>query len=321
MIKKRNKGVQAAVMAAAFLGFTPVFGKQAILFNFSPLAVVGFRTLLAALLLLLIMIIFRRQHLYIYPAGLMGCGLAGVLNGLGSIFYYAALGRINASLGQLLYSLYPLFVAVVLILDSQPPSRLTFFRIFLATIAVIFMTFTVTGAVDFVGVIQMLLASMFYAVHIPINQRVLYDVPSPTVTLYTLIAMSLVVFPAFLLFDQTIPESATWWPIIGLTLVTFLSRLLLFLGVKHLGGLQTALLGLLELLVAVGLSIVWLQETLTPAQWVGACLLIVSTMLVYFEKSPTNRKPHRGGWLSWLTPPGISPDLQEFSETNKIPSR
>ena len=310
-------GVRAAVLAAAFLGLTPVFGKQAILFNFSPLAVVGFRTLMAALFLLLIMLIFRRQYLYIYPAGLIGCGLAGLLNGLGSILYYAALGRLNASLGQLLYSLYPLFVAIVLVFDSQPPSRLTIFRVFLATIAVVFMTFTSTGTVDVIGVIQMLLASIFYAIHLPINQRVLYDIPAPTVTLYTLIAMSLVVFPAFLLFDRTIPINANWWPILGLTLVTFLSRLLLFLGVKHLGGLQTALLGLLELLVAIGLSIFWLKETLTAPQWVGAGILIVNTMLVYFEKYPGERKPHRGGWLSWLTPPGLPHDLQDFNESNK----
>jgi len=44
----------------------------------------------------------------------------------------------------------------------------------------------------------------------------------------------MVVFPAFLIFDRTIPETGTWWPIIGLTLVTFLARLSLFLGIKHL---------------------------------------------------------------------------------------
>ena len=271
---------------------------------------------MAALLLLFIMVFFRRQYLYIYPAGLIGCGLAGLLNGLGSIFYYAALARINASLGQLLYSLYPLFVAIILALDSQPPSRLTIFRIFLATIAVIFMTFASTGVVDVIGVIQMLLASIFYAAHLPINQRVLYDIPAPTVTLYTLIAMSMVVFPAFLIFDRTLPENAIWWPVIGLTLVTFLSRLLLFLGVKHLGGLQTALLGLLELLVAVGLSIFWLQESLSPKQWIGAGMLIISMMLVYFEKHTGDRIPHRGGWLSWLTPPGpgLPPDLHETKQ-------
>jgi len=309
MMRKRNMGVRAALLSAVFLGLAPVFGKQAIILNFSPLAVVGFRTLSAALLLLLIVAIFRRQYLYIYPAGLIGCGLAGLFNGLGSILYYSALGHINASIGQLLYSLYPLFIAIIMIFDSQPPSRFTIFRIFLATIAVIFLTYTSSGTVDIIGVVEMLLASVLYALHLPINQRVLYDIPAPTVTLYTLIAMSLVVFPAFLLFDRSIPTNATWWPVFGLTLVTFLSRLLLFLGVKHLGGLQTALLGLLELLVTIGLSILWLQETLTQTQWVGAGILIASTLLVYFEKPTGERKPHRGGWLSWLTPPGIPPDL------------
>jgi drug/metabolite transporter (DMT)-like permease len=307
-MQKHNMGVRSALLSAVFLGLAPVFGKQAIILNFSPLAVVGFRTLSAALLLLFIVAFFRRQYLYIYPAGLIGCGLAGLFNGLGSILYYSALGHINASIGQLLYSLYPLFVAIIMIFDSQPPSRFTIFRIFLATIAIIFLTYTSSGTVDIIGVIEMLLASVLYALHLPINQRVLYDIPAPTVTLYTLIAMSLVVFPFFLLFDRSIPSNATWWPVLGLTLVTFLSRLLLFMGVKHLGGLQTALLGLLELLVTIGFSIIWLQETLTQTQWVGAGILVTSTMLVYFEKPTGERKPHRGGWLSWLTPPGIPPD-------------
>lgn len=309
-MQQRKMGVRAALLSAMLLGLAPVFGKQAINLNISPLAIVGFRTLFAALILLLIMAIFNRQYLYIYPAGLIGCGLAGFFNGVGSIFYYAALGRINASLGQLLYSLYPLFVAIGLALDSQPPSRLTVFRIFLAIIAVVLLTYTTSGAIDIIGVIQMLIGSMLYAIHLPVNQRVLYDIPAPTVTLYTLFAMSLVVFPAFLIFDHTLPHTGTWWPIIGLTIVTFTSRLSLFLGIKHLGGMQTALLGLLELLVTIGLSILWLKESLSLTQWFGASILILSTMLVYFEKPTTNRGPSRSGWLSWLTPPRLPPDLR-----------
>jgi drug/metabolite transporter (DMT)-like permease len=198
-MQKRKAGVRAALLSAGFFGLTPIFGKLAVNMGVSPLAVVGSRTLLAALLVLLITAILNRKYLYIYPAGLMGCGLAGLLNGVGSIFYYAALNRINASLGQLLYSLYPLFVAIVLFFDSQPPSRLTVFRIFLAIAAIIFLTNPSSGTIDIIGVLQMLLASVLYAAHLPVNQRVLYDIPAPTVTLYTLIAMSLVVFPAFLI--------------------------------------------------------------------------------------------------------------------------
>jgi drug/metabolite transporter (DMT)-like permease len=307
-MSRSNLGVRAALLSAVFLGLAPVFGKQAINLGFSPLAVVALRTVSAALLLSLIMVVFYRKYLYIYPAGLLGCGLAGLFNGLGSILFYAALGRISASIGQLLYSLYPLFVAIIMILDAQPPSRFTIFRIILATIAVFFLSYTSSVNVDIIGVILMLLASMLYALHLPINQRVLYDIPAPTVTLYTLIAMSIVVFPAYLLVDRSFPTHPVWWPVVCLTMVTFLSRLLLFQGVKHLGGLQTALLGLLELLVTVGLSIIWLQETLTPTQWIGASTLMASTLLVYFEKTTGTKKPHRGGWLSWLTPPGRPPN-------------
>lgn len=307
---KRKAGVRAALLSAGFFGLTPIFGKLAVNFGISPLAVVGFRTILATLLLLLLTVIINKKYLYIYPAGLIGCGLAGLLNGVGSIFYYAALGRISAGIGQLLYSLYPLFVAIILFFDSQPPSRLTVFRIILATVAVIFLTNATSGTIDILGVFEMIVASVLYAAHLPVNQRVLYDIPAPTVTLYTLLSMSIVVFPAFLLFDRTIPEAGNWWPILGLTMVTFLARLTLFFGVKHLGGMQTALLGLMELLVTLGLSIVWLKESLTGSQWLGAAILCLSTLLVYFEKPPTTRNPGRGGWLGWLTPPK-PPELRQ----------
>ena len=197
----------------------------------------------------------------------------------------------------------------MLFFDSQPPSRLTVFRIFLATVAVVFLTNTSSGTVDIVGVFEMLIASILYAAHLPVNQRVLYDIPAPTVTFYTLVSMSLVVFPAFLFFDHTVPVAGTWWPILCLTLVTFSARLMLFFGVKHLGGMQTALLGLLELLVTLGLSIAWLKESLSASQWLGAAILCISTLLVYFEKPSTTHKPGRGGWLGWLTPPR-PPDLR-----------
>jgi drug/metabolite transporter (DMT)-like permease len=67
--------------------------------------------------------------------------------------------------------------------------------------------------------------------------------------------------------------------------------------------MQTALLGLSELLVTLGFSIIWLQEKLTVSQWIGAAILCLSTLLVYFEKASVNRRPGRGGWLGWLTPP------------------
>lgn len=302
LIDKKSAGVLAALGSALFLGVSPVFGKMAINMGLSPLAVVALRTSLAAALLFLIVALFSRQYLYIFPVGLMGCALAGAINGLGSLLYYMALDRLPASLGQMLYSLYPLFLAVWMILDRQSPSRLTLLRIGLASVAVVFLTNLQFSATSLVGVLMMIGSAMLYALHLPINQRVLYEVPAQTVTLYTLLSMSVVVVPAYFIFDRTWPtQNVPWSPVLGLTLATFLSRLALFLGVKRIGGMQTALLGLGELLVTLLFSYHWLHENLTPLQWLGTLGLGVSLLLVRFEKAVPEK--HKEGWLAWIRPP------------------
>jgi drug/metabolite transporter (DMT)-like permease len=277
--------------------------------KFSPYAVVALRTGLAALLLLLIMFVWKRKYLYIYPAGLLGCLMAGAVNGFGSIFYYIGLSKLNASLAQMLYSLYPFFLVFWLLLDKQKPSRLTIIRILIATASVFLLTQAAAGHIDMVGVFCMLIGSAMYALHLPINQRVLYDVPAPTVTVYTLLAMSCVVIPVYFIFDRSWPVgSAPWLPVFGLTMVTFFSRLLLFTGVKHIGGMQTALLGLGELLIAIVFSHLLLGESLTPLQWMGTFGLGLSLLLVSYER-PVKQPIQTHGLLSWIQPPDYPSDF------------
>lgn len=310
MQKKQTAGILAAFSSAVFLGLAPVFGKLAITLGFTPFAVVALRTGFAASILLVTIALFYREYLYIFPVGLVGCALAGAINGLGSLLYYVALQRLDASIGQLLYSLYPFFVALWLILDHQPPSRLTLFRVGLATIAVLLLTSVPKSSVDFTGVLMMLGAAVLYAMHLPINQRVLYEVPAPTVALYTLLSMSAVVIPVYLIFDRALPPQTTpWFPVAGLTFVTIFSRIALFLGVKKIGGMQTALLGLAELLIAIIFSHIWLGEDLTLLQWLGAMGLGLSLVLVMFEASTAPAHSGKTGWLSWIRAPGLPKDI------------
>jgi drug/metabolite transporter (DMT)-like permease len=315
------KGVQAALVSALFLGLSPVFGKQAMLAGLPWQSVVAIRTSGAAVLILLVVVIYRREFLYIYPAGFLGCLLAGGINGLGSLFYYSALSRLDASLGQLLYALYPFFVAAWLWMEHQPPSRLTLLRLGLTLPGIYLLVSANHKSVDLIGVSMMLAAAMLYALHLLINQRVLYDMPAPTVTLYTLLSMSAVVVPVFLLSGVFKPgsppvaslvhiSSIAAWSMTGMTLVTFISRLSLFTGVKHLGGMQAAILGLGELLVVIVFAHLWLGENLAPQQWIGAVFLVVSLSLMVIEKPvPGGYKRSTGGWLGWLKPPGVPGDF------------
>lgn len=303
---RQGVGIFAALSSAFLLGLAPVFGRWAILSGFSSLLTVALRTGLAAAMIFIILLIFRRQFLYIFPVGLAGCFLAGTINGFGSLFYYMALGDLPASVGQLLYALYPVFVALFSILDKQPISRLTVLRMALA-LAAVFLLINPSGAnIPIPATLMMIFSAILYALHIPINQRVLYEIPAPTVTLYTLLAMSVVTLPAYLLFDRTLPGGeASWLPIVLLTLVTVASRFTLFLGIKKIGGVQTALLGLSEIFVTIIVGHILLDERLTLVQWGGAAILSITLLLAVFEK-PNLLRP-KGGWLAWIHPPQIAP--------------
>jgi drug/metabolite transporter (DMT)-like permease len=168
--------------------------------------------------------------------------------------------------------------------------------------------------IDLLGAGLMFGAALLYALHLLINQRVLYEVPAPTVTFYTLLGMSVTVSVAFLIFHPTLPESTTpWWPLLVLGLITFFARLTLFLGVKQLGGMQTSLLGLGELLVTLTMSQLFLHETLSENQWIGALLIGINLLLVAYDKPPVVKRFGKG-FLHWLSPPQISPTDFPFKD-------
>lgn len=301
-------GVLAAVVSATLLGFTPVLGKLAIQHGVAPFAVVTLRTVLATLLMAITLLAINPRSFYIYPAGLLGCALAGILNGSGSLFYYQALSLINANIGQLIFLTYPIFVTIWMIVDHYQPSMISFFRLVFIISGIGFLILGFHTPLHLKGVFFMLIAAACYGLHLPINQRVLLEMPAPTVTFYTLLFMSLVVTPFAFIVNS--PHSAynanpfslfSLIPVIALALVTFLSRLTLFLGVKRIGGLQTALLGVTELLVTLIFAKIWLSETLNGIQWVGVILIILSILMISIEK-PLQRRAAKSSWFHWLQP-------------------
>lgn len=302
----KAQGISASLLSAVVLGLTAVFGKQAINAGTPPITVVMLRTVIAMAMLWSAYLLFRplRKFIYIYFVGIVGCLSAGLINGVGSLMFYAGLSHMNASLAQMLYTIYPLLLTLLSRLDGYPISRFTGLRLGLALGAVYLLVGVDSGHADWVGVLLMLGSGALYALHLAVNQRVLYDVPAPTVTLYTLTAMALTVTAAYYISGRPImpPSTTAWESVWLLTVVTLISRLALFAGVKRLGGVQTALLGLSELLVTVFTASILLSEKLTPIQWLGAGLLTASVLLVIRDKS-LGTIPEPKPWFQVLTTP------------------
>ncbi|GJM41513.1 MAG: hypothetical protein DHS20C20_17950 [Ardenticatenaceae bacterium] len=274
------------LLSPLFLGIVPILAKVAYAAGVNVLTVVAFRTIIAAVFLWLGMLLFKRKLIRSSLPAILSSMIAGAINGLGSIFFYTSLTRIDASLGQLVNISYLVFVTVFLRLAGQTVSFLTILRTALTIGAIYLLTRGGSSPADWLGVGMMLFAAITYAIQLVLSQRIMLDIPAPTMTLYAITAMAAVVSVAWLIAPVDLGLVSTdGWQAIGLmALVTALSRLTLFLGVKAMGSIQTALLGVSEVVVTIVIAAVFLQERLTLVQWLGAAVLMVSIFLVRFEK-------------------------------------
>jgi drug/metabolite transporter (DMT)-like permease len=280
--RKQRRGVMSTVMASFFLGWAPILGKLAYRGGVTPFTLVAFRTLAAALLIWLAFVCFRRREVAISWRGLVGCMSVGAVNGFGSLLYYTSLARLDASRASLLNTLYPLWVVLFLFASGQPLTRLTLARLALSMLGVYLLTRARPGELDWLGVTLMIASAASYGWHLVLGQWVLADVPSRTATLYILTTMACVVGLARVLQASPVEPiaAAGWYAILALGLTTALSRLAMFSALQRVGGVETALVGLLELLVSLVLAFLLLGERLTLVQGIGAALLVISLMLM-----------------------------------------
>jgi drug/metabolite transporter (DMT)-like permease len=278
----RVRGMVFTLLSTIFFGTAPIFGKLAYRAQVLPFTLVALRTVLAAATLWVFYLLFWRKAIRITYKNLMGCVGMGVANGVGSLLYYTGLTRIGASLAQLLYTLYPIWVFVFLIAAGHYVSKSSILRLVLALGGVFALTYTGTRQVDILGVMLLLSSGACYAWHLVLGQWTLADVDSRTVTLYVLSTMAVVVSIARLADGSPWTSISVdgWLAVLGLTLFpTILARLMVFAGLRNLGGAQTSLLGLAELVVALLIAFLLLGERLTLWQWVGGLLLMTSVVL------------------------------------------
>lgn len=299
----KHAGLLAALLTPLFMGLAPIFAKLAILSGLDAYTLTALRTCFAAALLWGVYLLFFRRYIFIFPAGLLGTFVVGAVNGLGSLLYYNGLLLLNdASLAQLLNLTYIIFVMLLSGVNGHRISLKDVLRMVLAFGAVYLLTASHSqgagGMVRWVGAGLMLGGAFLYALHVVISQRVMYEMPAPTMALYAMTFMGLTVLSARLVVGAAAPRawvpmvSQGWWFIGALAVVTALSRVTLFAGVRSLGSLQTLFMNMAELSVTLLAGYFWLSERMTPGQWLGVAILTAS-VLVRFEEPKAAPPPPR----------------------------
>lgn len=294
-----RKGYLAALLAPVFLGMAPFWGKLALVGGAEPFTVAAIRTALVAIMLWVGYALFWRKYIYIFPAGLLACIAIGFTNGIGSLYYYNGLDRLDASVAQILNATYVIFVVLLSRISGTNVSAYTILRVIVALTGVLLIAGGLQGNATWLGIGFMLGNALLFGGTVVMSQRILYEMPAQTVTLYVMTAMATIVVVARLVSNQHVEPISQdgGFAILALGISTALSRLLLFAGVKGVGSLRTTLLAVAESAVAVCLAFAFLGETLTLIQWLGVVAIVISLFLPTEVKDPSPDSTPRFGSL------------------------
>jgi drug/metabolite transporter (DMT)-like permease len=271
------QGVIATFATPLLLGVAPIFGKAAIGAGADAFTVAALRTIVAVALLWGAYSLFFRRYIFIYPAGLLGCVVIGVINGIGSLFYYGGLQYLDASMVQLINGSYLAFAILLSRIGGQRTDIRTKLRIMMAITALVVITGLSPTRLSFVGIGLMLANALMFAGTVILSQYVVFEMPAPTAALYILTTMGVVVTMVWLAVAPPLSLlvlQEAGWAIVVLGVSTALSRLAIFSSVKFFGAMQTAIMAAAEIGVALVLAFVIRHESLTMGQWAGVLLLI-----------------------------------------------
>jgi probable blue pigment (indigoidine) exporter len=138
------------------------------------------------------------------------------------------------------------------------------------------------GTVDPWGALLAMGTIVAVPMQILMMQWYLRDYDAYAVTFYMVIGMLLVAAAWWALQGrpwQAVPPTA-WLIVAALVLVaTYLARLTMFAAIRAVGGGQVGLLAPVETMLTVIWSVLFLRERLSPLQWVGSGLIVVSALL------------------------------------------
>jgi drug/metabolite transporter (DMT)-like permease len=285
--------VALPVQVGAWLGWTmallstlassilsPV-AKVAVGLGLDPAVVLALRLVVAALLLALTTLIANPAKLRIDRRGLLICLGVGAGTGLGMWMYFRALTEMRSSIAAMIFSLYPLAVLGLLALRGE---RFTYRQMVRTVIGLsgVYLLIGVGGRAEGPGVFLVFGAILGFAILTVVIQWFLQGYDTMTVTLYTVVGMALPNLAWWIVGDLPwrAPGWLGWLTIVLLALaVTYLGRVTQFIAIRAIGGGQVALLMPLEIFLSVVWSVLLLSERLTPWQWVGGGLILLSALL------------------------------------------
>lgn len=282
----KSKGIIYVLLGAASFGFTPIFAKLAFNLNYTLGQLNIAQMIISCLLLWGLVFIKRPSFKGLSKANIIKIMFTGTTVGLTTVFYYASIQYLPASLAIiLLFQFVWIVIIFEWIFNKVKPTNMTITSIILILIGVFFASDILNGSVQgfpLIGFIFGILAAFTYAGFIFFSGKVATNV-DPWVRSSLMVTGSLIlVLLIFMKEIQYVPpvNDSLWLIAIGVALFgAVLPPLFYALGAYQIPTGLANVLTSVELPVAIVSASIILSESINPLQWLGILLIILSIIM------------------------------------------
>ncbi len=285
------KGYALAAMAAAAYGTNPAFAIPLYEQGMNPNSVLFFRYLFGIPLIALVMsargVPFRLSREEIGPTAILG-----ILMAFSSLALFESYKYINSGIASTLLFVYPVMVAVMMIFFFHEKMRMSVVLCLVIMSVGLILLMKPQGEITLspFGCLLVMMSALTYALYIIfVNvSKVIKAIPTSKLLFYVLACGSAVYLAMIPLGNElTMPTKESGW--LNLTALAVIPTLLSLTcttkAIQLIGSTPTAILGALEPVSAVLLSVTVLGQSLTPRDIAGGILIIIATTIVIGDKS------------------------------------
>ena len=285
------KGYLLAAVAAAAYGTNPAFAVPLYQQGMNPNSVLLFRYLISIPILAAIMLM-RGQSFRLSRNELAQTAILGILMAFSSLGLFGSYRYMNAGVASTLLFVYPVMVAVMMIFffHEKFKTSVAVCLIIMSAGLILLMKPQGDTTISAYGFLLVMLSSLTYAIYIVmvnVSDSV-RAIPTTTLLVYTL-AWGCLVFTVIAAAgtELTVPQATSdWLNLTALAVIpTAISLACTTRAIQLIGSTPTAILGALEPVSAVVLSVTVLGQALTSRDIAGGTLILIATSIVIADKS------------------------------------
>ena len=274
-------GYIAGIVTGVTYGLNPLFAKPLLEMGVSIDTMLSFRYLLAVLILG-IWLVARKESLRVNAAQTVRLVILGILFALSSATLFFSYNYIPAGLATTIVFLYPVLVALIMVILKVYPTWQVWLSIILTFAGVIILRLPSSGvSFNAVGLLLAGASALVYAMYLIIvnRSRRLRTVSNHVLTFYALLFGSMLFLGHGLSSGGDLLAGVhgwlCWLCLFGLAIFpTLMSLLCLAASTRLIGATKTSVLGVAEPVTAIAVGCIFFNESLTLNVIVGVTLTL-----------------------------------------------